>query len=273
VGLKKEDVFAAAERLAAEGKNPTQTSVRQSLGGGSFASIGPALKEWKEAQRKELALSEIVVPESISNRMEQLKAAAWQAAMEEAERRLSAERQELHEAQEEAHAAEAEAIEAVKILERESDEQKILIKQLNKEAEELRLKFVEVREERSKAEQAHSAETARLSEKIEGLIARLEDAQAVKSEALASAEQARKEADQYKSRAAEAENAMHKAEQRIAVVNSQKEAAQEQSKERAERIVALESQYRREIEELRSDHRSAIEAIRAEIPTALTSHA
>ena len=74
-------------------------------------------------------------------------------------------------------------------------------------------------------------------------------------------------------RTAEAENAMHKAEQQIAVVNSQKEAAQEQAKERAERVVSLESQYRREIEELRSDHRSAIKAIRAEIPTALTSHA
>ncbi len=49
-GITKEDVFAAASAIFANGKNPTQAAVRSSLGKGSFSTISKYLSEWKEQQ-------------------------------------------------------------------------------------------------------------------------------------------------------------------------------------------------------------------------------
>ena len=69
----KEKIIAVAEKLEAQGVNPTQVTVREALGGGSFATIGPVLKEWKESKKENHALTEIQVPEVIIERLEQLQ--------------------------------------------------------------------------------------------------------------------------------------------------------------------------------------------------------
>ena len=56
----KEKIIAAAENLEAQGVNPTQVTVREALGGGSFATIGPVLKEWKESKKEDRALTEVL---------------------------------------------------------------------------------------------------------------------------------------------------------------------------------------------------------------------
>ncbi|WP_075882038.1 DNA-binding protein [Vreelandella massiliensis] len=179
MALTKEDIFNVAERLAAEGTNPTQTAVREALGGGSFATIGPALKEWKDAQREDHALAEVVVPDALNERVEQMKAEAWKAAISEAERRLSAERDALHEAQEAADAAVVEAQEAVTTLEREAEEREREISTLKNQLIDAESVAKEALASKREAEQSFVSEQSRLKEKIDGLESRLADAKDV----------------------------------------------------------------------------------------------
>jgi len=118
--ITEDKIIETAEALAAAGKNPTQVTVREALGGGSFATIGPILKEWKESKKEDHALTEIQVPEAIIERLEQLQGAVWQAAVDEAERRLNAEREALKTAQDAAAAEVSEQLESVAMLETEA---------------------------------------------------------------------------------------------------------------------------------------------------------
>jgi chromosome segregation ATPase len=117
----EERIIEAAEKLEAEGVNPTQVTVRDALGGGSFATIGPILKKWKASKKEDSALSEVRVPEAITERLEQLQGAVWQSAVEEADRRLVAEREALHQAQEQAAAEVREHLDSIKALETEAE--------------------------------------------------------------------------------------------------------------------------------------------------------
>ncbi|RBP19452.1 plasmid replication DNA-binding protein KfrA [Marinobacter pelagius] len=115
-------IIEAAEKLEAEGVNPTQVNVRDALGGGSFATIGPVLKKWKESKKEDSQLAEVRVPEAITERLDQLQGAVWHAAVEEADRRLAAEREALHQAQEAAAAEVREHLDSIAALEAEATE-------------------------------------------------------------------------------------------------------------------------------------------------------
>jgi chromosome segregation ATPase len=133
--ITEEKIIETAERLAAEGKNPTQVTVRAALGGGSFATIGPVLKAWKDSKKEDHALAEVQVPEMITERLEQLQGAVWKAAVDEAERRLMVEREALKVAQESAAADVAEQKESVAALEAEADKTSETINVLTSELE------------------------------------------------------------------------------------------------------------------------------------------
>lgn len=133
----KERVIAAAEKLESEGVNPTQVTVREALGGGSFATIGPILKEWKETKKEDHALTEIQVPEAITERLEALQGAVWSEAVEEADRRLAAEREALHQAQEAAAAEVREHLDSIATLETEAVEYQRKIETLEEVANSL----------------------------------------------------------------------------------------------------------------------------------------
>jgi len=118
----EERIIEIAEKLEADGVNPTQVTVREALGGGSFATIGPVLKKWKESKKEDGKLAEVQVPEAITERLEQLQGAVWRAAVEEADRRLVAEREALHQAQEAAAAEVREHLDSIAALETEATE-------------------------------------------------------------------------------------------------------------------------------------------------------
>jgi len=132
--ITEEKIIETAEALKAAGKNPTQVTVREALGGGSFATIGPALKRWKDGQKEEHALAEIQVPQAVTERLEQLQGAVWQAAVDEAERRLIAEREALKAAQDAAAAEVAEQLESVAMLEAEAEQLRQQIDSMEKAA-------------------------------------------------------------------------------------------------------------------------------------------
>ena len=93
------------------------------------------MKEWKESKKENHALTEIQVPEAIIERLEQLQGAVWQAAVDEAERRLVVEREALKVAQAQALAEVVEQRESVAALETEAEMFKAKIADLEASAE------------------------------------------------------------------------------------------------------------------------------------------
>lgn len=172
MALTAEKIHAEADKIAAQGDRPTLSRVRKALGGGSFSTISEAMQDWHQKQTQEHALAEVEVPESLNERVEQLKAAAWESAMGEAEKRLSAERASLEEAQTQAAGEVVEAREAVQTLEDEASER-------DGQLEALRKRLDEANRGWRDAEQQRETEAARLSERLSGLEARLSDAQGV----------------------------------------------------------------------------------------------
>lgn len=81
----KTTVFKAADQLAAEGRIPTFTSVREKLGGGSYSTIGKYLKEWKDTPGR----GHPPLPDALKTALLRLGTELWVTALKEAERRLS----------------------------------------------------------------------------------------------------------------------------------------------------------------------------------------
>jgi chromosome segregation ATPase len=169
-------IHAAADRIAESGEKPTLARVRRELGGGSFTTISEAMQSWRAQQSEEHALGEVVVPDTLNERIEQLKAAMWQTAIAEAERRLSAEREALHEAQEQATAQVVEAQEAVTTLEFEAEERDRELNQLRNQLLDAEAVAKEAISAKQQAEQQRESDAARLGERIDGLESRLNDA-------------------------------------------------------------------------------------------------
>lgn len=187
----KEKIIAAAEKLEAQGVNPTQVTVREALGGGSFATIGPVLKEWKESKKEDHALTEIQVPETITERLEQLQGAVWQVAVDEAERRLTAEREALLLAQERAASDVAEQMESVAALESEADKHLARIEALETDLEahsnqvdNLKAELAETKERATNDAHNAAENLAREASHREAAEARAERAEALHREAI-----------------------------------------------------------------------------------------
>jgi chromosome segregation ATPase len=58
MAISKQDIIEAAEKLQVAGINPTMQAIRDALGGGSFATISPVLRDWRNAsgQRATVAI-------------------------------------------------------------------------------------------------------------------------------------------------------------------------------------------------------------------------
>jgi chromosome segregation ATPase len=134
MAITTEIIHQAANRIAERGEKPTQAKVRADLGGGSFTTISEAMKLWNDKRADEHELAEVQVPEVITERFDHLQGAIWNAAISEAERRLSTEREALKVAREQFASELAEANEAVILLESEQEDLK---KQVFNSSEEL----------------------------------------------------------------------------------------------------------------------------------------
>ncbi len=102
VELNLNHVTIACDVIESLGERATQAKVRSALGGGSFTTLGPLLKEWRQSIADNHELSDIEIPVAIQERSGQLLGLVWQSALDEAESRLNLQREELKKAQEEA---------------------------------------------------------------------------------------------------------------------------------------------------------------------------
>ena len=111
MALTKDQIFQAADQLAAAGTAPTLAAVRSAVGGGSYTTINEALKEWKAKQQATNAPIREPAPAAVATRLEELGADIWAVALELANARLTSEREALEATRQQLETAQQEATE------------------------------------------------------------------------------------------------------------------------------------------------------------------
>ena len=213
MAITREQILETASSLQAQGIKPTQTNVRESLGGGSFTTISEVLREWRQEQDQTAQLQQIVIPHDITDKTNLLIAQLWETAQNLANDRLVAEREALSHKE---ALINAEIDESNKIIETLENEQSELTAQLdtlnndnsllntkNNELENLTNSLkTQLQAEKDRADQATNQATglqAKLDEqnaKIERLTADLATAQATATNAQVQATEHAQRADQ-----------------------------------------------------------------------------
>jgi chromosome segregation ATPase len=112
--VNEKTILRAANALHQDGHKVTQSAVRDKLGGGSFATISPVLKTWRENNDAVEKLLEVEVPEEIANRGTQLLALIWKKATDQAEEGRQEMEDRILRAETQQAEAEADASEAMK---------------------------------------------------------------------------------------------------------------------------------------------------------------
>ena len=110
MAVTKEQIFSAADDLAAAGQKPTLEAIRQ-ITGGSYTTISPALNEWKARQATAAAPLREPAPQAVAERLAELGSDLWTIALDLANARLAVEREGLEKARAELEADRAEATE------------------------------------------------------------------------------------------------------------------------------------------------------------------
>lgn len=119
MALTTNDIHAAAESLHDQGITPTQNNVREALGGGSYSTIGAALKTWKTELHEHEQLKKTDMPDSLRDEITVLGVKIWQEADSIANKNLTAEREALAVTAAKAQAELDDAAEAIVTLEAE----------------------------------------------------------------------------------------------------------------------------------------------------------
>jgi uncharacterized coiled-coil DUF342 family protein len=158
MAVTPEQIFDAADQIAAAGQRPTLDAVRQIVGG-SYTTISPALNEWKAKQKAAASPLREPAPAAVGERLAAVGADIWALALELANSRLAAEREALEKARVDMIAAQAEAVELADQLTAELEAAKAKIAALEAaasaatgEAAELRAQVVAVTERAATAE-------------------------------------------------------------------------------------------------------------------------
>lgn len=73
---QEEKIIEAAEKLRNTGKKPTMEAVRELIGGGSFATISPVLRKWRESQEQIQAVT-LEMPNDIKAIFEKSAVDVW----------------------------------------------------------------------------------------------------------------------------------------------------------------------------------------------------
>ena len=114
--ITQDIVNQVADQMSAQGQNVTIDSVRQALGGGSFTTISPLVKAWKESNIVEAAAAE-AMPAEAERASAEAARVIWSAAQRVAAERIEAARAQADDAVREATASADEAVAEVARLE------------------------------------------------------------------------------------------------------------------------------------------------------------
>jgi chromosome segregation ATPase len=92
MAISKEDIWAAADTLEAAGMVASLAAVRAQLGGGSFATIQPAMAKWRE-RKAHLSTPREPMPAEVQQRVLHVGDQMWRAASDAANQVLKLERE------------------------------------------------------------------------------------------------------------------------------------------------------------------------------------
>ncbi len=189
MAITNADIHAAADRIAAEGQQPTLAAVRSALGGGSFTTISEAMKSWKAAQQAAAAPIREAAPAAVIERMGELAAEVWGVAIGMANDRLASEREALEATRQEMEQAQKEAAELADQVAADLDAARA---QIDSQAEALKQAEAQAAQLAAAQEAAHTAQAAlaEAQKRADGLAALLEQERAATKEAQAKAEKA-----------------------------------------------------------------------------------
>ena len=158
MAVTKEQIFSAADELAAAGQKPTLEAIRQRTGG-SYTTISPALNEWKARQATAAAPLREPAPQAVADRLAELGADVWAVALDLANARLAVEREALEKARAELEADRAEATELADRLAAQVDDLQSRLASIETAEQAARIEADELRGQLAAAqEQAHTAE-------------------------------------------------------------------------------------------------------------------
>jgi chromosome segregation ATPase len=135
-----EDITKAADKIAADGGNPTLAAVRAAVGGGSYTTINEAMKAWKAKQQAKVAISQIreAAPAAVIQKLNELGAEIWSTALELANTRLHAEREALEHVRQDTEEAQKQAADIADQLNVELEQAIAIIEQKNNESLQLK---------------------------------------------------------------------------------------------------------------------------------------
>ena len=148
MAITTQQIHAIADQLHEQGIKPTLAEVRKALGGGSFTTIGEAMKSWRQDNQQEEQLRQVELPSSIAERLQTLGADMWQTAIDIANDRLVKEREALESIKAKAQAETDEAQEAVKTLEGEQADLLVQLDEVTATAEAAAITAAQVTAER-----------------------------------------------------------------------------------------------------------------------------
>ena len=193
MAITTQDIHAAADKLQAEGQQPTLAAVRAALGGGSFTTISEAMKQWKAAQQQTAAPIREAAPAAVAERMAEVAAEVWTIAQGMANDRLASEREALDATRQEMEQAQKEAAELADQLAADLDAARA---QIEKDGEALKLAEAQAAQLAAAQEAAHTAQAAlaEAQKRADGLAVFLEQERAATKEAQAKTEKAIAEA-------------------------------------------------------------------------------
>lgn len=158
MAVTKEQIFEAADQLAAAGQKPTLEAIRQ-ITGGSYTTISPALNEWKARQAAQATPLREPAPQAVADRLAEVGAEVWSIALELANARLAAEREALDKARADLEADRAEATELADRLAAQVDDLQSRLASIDAAEAAARGEADELRGQLAAAqEQAHTAE-------------------------------------------------------------------------------------------------------------------
>lgn len=174
----EQEIFEAADTLAAQGHEVSAQTLFKTMGGGSYTTVYKHLEAWRQSRP---ALVNQVIAMDLPEPVQTAFVAAWKVAASEAAREVSAIRDKATEDVKAANKQLHEALEQMGRLEAEAEEN-------TNEIEALKARNSELEAIAKKAENENAALTAK-AEQLEHQVAHLSTVEAVKDAAMKEAAQ------------------------------------------------------------------------------------
>jgi chromosome segregation ATPase len=127
------NVFSICDELNEQGIKPTLARVREGLGGGSFTTIQPLLKEWKDKRSEPAAETTGQLPDEVREVVAAAAAQIWTKAQAKAGEEYQALRESMENQLSESEAEKNEALSEVRRLEAETGSQADVIQKMESE--------------------------------------------------------------------------------------------------------------------------------------------